>query len=308
MDTYFYIRASCFCVQLVFSDRFYTMPLFSTHWMCCIIFEKICCSNTFSILFCFQQRIELIMKLDFFSLWSVTCISNVPSKQLGCSCRHSASLLLSFLPSRTHEVSVLSSLFSCSVCGNSYCYYFHVCFSVRCWFCILVSEQILHVGLKWLSCDDRRGQKAMGVWMSRFHSRHFSEGNALGRVATLSLALWSQPSFSTIPISSLVPLFLTHAEFEATERVQWDATWASGQCHRVLPWGRLRCNGRDFSGLPMHAFCILYFCAWLQKWAERTLEGSPVKASCGIYICVIHQPQPTRVALRRQYTALRWCK
>lgn len=54
---------------------------------------------------------------------------------------------------------MLSSLFSCCVCGNSYCYYFHVYFSVRCWFCILVSDQILHVGLKWLSCDDRRGHK-----------------------------------------------------------------------------------------------------------------------------------------------------
>lgn len=66
----------------------------------------------------------------------------------------------------------------------------------------------------WTKKQTTKQNKTMGVWMSRFHSCHFSEGNALGRVATLSLALWSQQSLSSIPISSLVPLSLTHAEFE----------------------------------------------------------------------------------------------
>lgn len=182
-----------------------------------------------------DHKLLMKMKWWFFSF----CNKVISDLHLKCSLRngkrvwwslsHSASLLLSFLISGTSEVSVLSSLFSCCVCGNSYCYYFHVHFSVRCWFCILVSEQILHVGLKWLSCDDRRGQKAMGVWMSRFHSRHFSEGERArtgchsftGPVITAKLV--NHPHL-------LIGPFVSNTRWVwANERVQWDATWAGGQ-------------------------------------------------------------------------------
>lgn len=171
-------------------------------------------------------------------------------KRVTRSRRHSASPPFSFLISGASEVSVLSSLFSCCVCGNSYCYYFHVYPSVRCWFCILVSEPILHVGLKWLSCDDRQGRNATGVWLSRFPSGHFSEGNVFRRVATLSLALWSQQKLVNHPHHLIGPFAPNTCWVWSNERVQWDTTTRPADgirfCHKAV-WGLT---------LEMTAFCL----------------------------------------------------
>lgn len=89
-------------------------------------------------------------------------------------------------------------------------------------------------------------------------------GNALGRVATLSLALWSQQSLSTIPICSLVPLFLTHAEFEPMKESN-ETRLEPADNFRVLPWGRLRFNGWDYSILPSACLLHLVLFAWFKK-------------------------------------------
>lgn len=135
-------------------------------------------------------------------------------------------------------------------------------------------------------------------------------GNALRRVATLSLALWSQQSLSTIPISSLVPLFLTRWVW-ANERVQWDATWAGGQ-RRVLPWGRLRFNGRDYSILPSACLLHLVLFAWF-KWTGKKkgerIERQPRKGQLRhLHLCHCHVSATPFAALRCQYVPLLWCK
>lgn len=125
--------------------------------------------------------------------------------------------------------------------------------------------------------------------MSRFHSRHFSEGERAqtgchsftGPVITAKLV--NHPHL-------LIGPFVSNTRWVwANERVQWDATWAGGQ-RRVLPWGRLRFNGRDYSILPSACLLHLVLFAWF-KWTgkkkEKELKGSPAKASCAIYICVI---------------------
>lgn len=114
-------------------------------------------------------------------------------------------------------------------------------------------------------------------------------GNALRRVATLSLALWSQQSLSTIAISSLVPLFLTHAEFEPMKESNETRLEPADNVEFCLEavWG-LTVEITAFCLL--HAFCILYFLHDLSELGEKKekeLKGSPAKASCAIYICVI---------------------
>lgn len=135
-------------------------------------------------------------------------------------------------------------------------------------------------------------------------------GNALGRVATLSLALWSQQSLSTIPICSLVPLFLTHAEFEPMKESN-ETRLEPADNFRVLPWGRLRFNGRDHSILPSACLLHLVLFAWFKKnrGGKKRIERQPRKGQLRhLHLCHCHVSATPYAAPRCQYVPLLWCK
>lgn len=182
------------------------------------------------------------------------------------------------------------ALFSCCVCGNSYRYYFHVHFSVRCWFCILVSEQILHVGLKWLSWwDDRRGQKKADpkLWESEWVAFIVATSPRGRHWDGLPLFHWpcdhSKPSPS---LSSLVPNTLSLSQWKSLMRRNLSRRTVSRFCHF---WGVTVELQHSASACLLH----LVLFAWFKKKKKEKKKGSPAKASCSIYICVIHQQQST---------------
>lgn len=138
-------------------------------------------------------------------------------------------------------------------CRNSY-YYLHVYFSVRCWFCILVSEQ---------NCmSDWSGWAAMTAWTKLWESEWIafivatSQRNVLQRDCHSFTGPVIRASFWTTPFP--------HWSF--VSNMPSLSQWKSQMRHELsrwkcLSWSCMKFNGQDYSILPA---CLLHLvlCAW----------------------------------------------
>lgn len=132
-------------------------------------------------------------------------------------------------------------------------YYLYFYSSVRCWFCILVSEQKLHVRLKWLSWDMTVCSK---LWESEWAA--FIVTTSKEECAQRFGHSFTGPDTfprqaSVISFHTILVVLQIHP-FWANERVEW-APWTSVTSGLTWSWA----GWEEVSVVCLHALCIVYF-------------------------------------------------